>query len=115
MTLVRPSLERLRDAAYTGAIDLLYVHSPDRLARRYAYQVLLIDEFERAGLKTIFLNREIGKSPEDELLLQVQGVIAEYERAKILERARRGKRHAARRGSLSVMGIDIEHLRVSCV
>lgn len=104
MTLVRPSLERLRDAAYTGAIDLLYVHSPDRLARRYAYQVLLIDEFERVGLKTIFLNREIGKSPEDELLLQVQGVIAEYERAKILERARRGKRHAARRGSLSVMG-----------
>jgi len=103
-TLVRPSLERLRDMVHAGAIDVLYVHSPDRLARRYAYQVLLVDEFNRSGIKTIFLNHELGQSPEDELLLQVQGVIAEYERAKILERARRGKRHAARRGSLSVMG-----------
>jgi site-specific DNA recombinase len=102
-TLIRPSLERLRDMAYAGAIDLLYVHSPDRLARKYAYQVLLIEEFNRSGMKTIFLNHEIGESPEDELLLQVQGVIAEYERTKILERARRGKRHAARRGSLTVM------------
>ncbi len=44
-TLLRPALERLRDVAYAGAIDILYVHSPDRLARKYAYQVLLIDEF----------------------------------------------------------------------
>lgn len=102
-TLVRPALERLRDMIHAGAIDVLYVHSPDRLARKYAYQVLLIDEFNRAGIKTVFLNHKLGQSPEDELLLQVQGVIAEYERAKIIERARRGKRHAARRGSLAVM------------
>ena len=102
-TLVRPALERLRDMAHAGAIDMLYVHSPDRLARKYAYQVLLIDEFNRAGMKTIFLNHQLGQSAEDELLLQVQGVIAEYERAKILERARRGKRYAARNGSLAVM------------
>ena len=57
----------------------------------------------KAGMKTVFLNHELGQSPEDELLLQVQGVIAEYERAKIIERARRGKRYAARRGSLAVM------------
>jgi site-specific DNA recombinase len=102
-TLVRPALERLRDAVAAGAIDRLYVHSPDRLARRYAYQVLLIDEFRRAGVEIVFLNRPIGLSPEDDLLLQVQGMVAEYERAKILERSRRGKRHAARQGAVSVL------------
>src|SRR3954451_3842847 len=54
-TLVRPALERLRDAVAAGTLDRLYVHSPDRLARRYAYQVLLIDEFHRAGVEIIFL------------------------------------------------------------
>jgi site-specific DNA recombinase len=102
-TLVRPALERLRDAAASGAVDRLYVHSPDRLARKYAYQVLLVDEFQRGGVDLIFLNRELGRSPEDDLLLQVQGMVAEYERAKILERSRRGKRHAAQRGSVNVL------------
>jgi site-specific DNA recombinase len=102
-TLVRPALERLRDAAAEGAIDRLYVHSPDRLARSYAYQVLLVDELRRCGVELVFLNRPLGCSPEDDLLLQVQGVIAEYERAKILERSRRGKLHAAGRGSVSVL------------
>jgi len=103
-TLVRPALEQLRDAAYHGGIDRLYVHSPDRLARKYAWQVLLLEEFTRAGVEVVFLNHEIGKSPEEDLLLQMQGMIAEYERAKILERSRRGKRHAARRGDVSVLG-----------
>ena len=102
-TLLRPALERLRDAAAAGEIDRLYVHSPDRLARRYAYQVLLIDEFRRAGVEIVYLNRPIGLSAEDDLLLQVQGMVAEYERAKILERSRRGKRHAARQGTVSVL------------
>ncbi len=102
-TLIRPALERLRDLAAFGAVDRVYVHSPDRLARRYAYQVLLVDELRRAGVEIVFLNRQIGVSPEDDLLLQVQGMVAEYERAKILERSRRGKRHAARRGSVNVL------------
>jgi len=103
-TLVRPALERLRDLAAMGGLDRLYVHSPDRLARHYAYQVLLVDEFKRLGVELIFLNHPIGTSPEADLLLQVQGMIAEYERAKILERSRRGKRHAARCGSVSAIG-----------
>jgi site-specific DNA recombinase len=102
-TLVRPALERLRDVAAAGAVDRLYVHSPDRLARKYAYQVLLVDEFQRAGVEVMFLNRELGHSPEDELLLQVQGMMAEYERAKISERHRRGKLHAARAGTVNVL------------
>jgi site-specific DNA recombinase len=102
-TLIRPALERLRDLAATGAIDRLYVHNPDRLARKYAYQVLLLDEFSRCGVEVIFLNHRVGQTPEEDLLLQVQGMVAEYERAKILERSRRGKLHAARQGSVNVL------------
>lgn len=102
-TLLRPALERLRDQVALGAIDRLYVLAPDRLARKAAHQALLIDEFNRAGVELVFLNHALGKSPEDDLLLQVQGVIAEYERAKIAERSRRGKLHAARQGSVSVL------------
>jgi site-specific DNA recombinase len=71
-------------------VDRLYVHSPDRLARNSAYQVVLVDEFRQAGVAIVFLNRALGHRPEDDLLLQVQGMIAEYERAKIMERHRRG-------------------------
>ena len=102
-TLIRPALERLRDAAAAGGVDRLYVHSPDRLARKYAYQALLIDELRRVGVEVVFLNRALGQSPEDDLLLQVQGMVAEYERAKILERSRRGKRHGAHSGVVSVL------------
>jgi site-specific DNA recombinase len=102
-TLIRPALDRLRDLVSVGAIDRIYVHSPDRLARNYAYQVLLLDEWQRRSIEVVFLNRPLGKSPEDDLLLQVQGIVAEYERAKIMERSRRGKKHAAQSGSLNVM------------
>ncbi len=102
-TLIRPALDRLRDLVSVAAIDKIYVHSPDRLARNYAYQVLLLDEWRRRGVELVFLNRPLGQSPEDDLLLQVQGIVAEYERAKIMERSRRGKKHAAQSGSLNVM------------
>jgi len=102
-TLLRPALELLRDQAAAGAIDRLYVHSPDRLSRSYPYQVLLVEELQRHGVEIVFLNHDIGRSPEENLLLQVQGMMAEYERAKILERSRRGKRHAARAGIVNVL------------
>jgi site-specific DNA recombinase len=104
-TLVRPALERLRDLAYCGGVDRLYVHSPDRLARKYVYQVLLMDEFRRCDVEIVFLN-DIAPvdSPEGNLLVQMQGMIAEFERAKILERTRRGRRFAARQGKISALG-----------
>ena len=102
-SLIRPGLERLRDQAAAGAIDRLYVLSPDRLSRKYAYQVLIVEELARCGVEVVFLNNPIGKDPEENLLLQVQGMIAEYEYAKIMERSRRGKQHAARRGSVNVL------------
>jgi site-specific DNA recombinase len=101
--LVRPGLERLRDQAAAGVIDRLYVLDPDRFSRRYAYQVLMFDELTRCGVEVIFLCNPLGHGPEENLLLQVQGMIAEYERAKIMERCRRGKQYAARHGSVNVL------------
>jgi site-specific DNA recombinase len=103
-TLVRPGLERLRDQAAAGAIERLYVLAPDRLARRHVHQMVLVEELQACGVDIVFVNRPLGATPEDQLLLQVQGVIAEYERAKILERTRRGRLHAARCGRISVLG-----------
>lgn len=102
-TLIRPQLERLRDRAALGLIDCLYILSPDRLSRKYAHQVLLMEELSACGVSIIFLNHAIGTSPEEALLLQMQGMISEYERAKIMERNRRGKLHAAKRGSINVL------------
>ena len=103
-TLTRPALERLRDRAGEGAFEVLLCHAPDRLARRYAYQVLLLEELARQGVEVVFAKEpERGGTPEDELLRQFQGMIAEYERAQIAERTRRGKLHRARGGSVAVM------------
>ena len=104
--LVRPALEKLRDRVAAGMIDKIYIHSPDRLSRKYAYQMILIEEFERYGANVVFLNfQQSNENPESQLLLQMQGMIAEYERSKIMERHRRGKIHAAKRGSVNVLAV----------
>jgi site-specific DNA recombinase len=102
-TLERPGLERVRDLAAEGQIQTVLVYSPDRLSRKYAYQILLIEELARQGVETRFLNAPQSATAEDQLLVQFQGMIAEYERAQILERSRRGKRHRARAGEISVL------------
>jgi len=96
--LDRPGLDALRDAVRDGEIDVIGVVSPDRLARKYAYQALLLEEIRRAGCQIEFLNHAIGDSPGDQLLLQIQGAVAEYERALLSERFRRGKQQKARAG-----------------
>ena len=101
--LVRPGLEALRDLAAEGQIAAALVYSPDRLSRKYAYQVLLSEELARCGVELIFLKAPAGATPEDRLLVQFQGMIAEYERAQIAERCRRGKRHMAQQGGINVL------------
>jgi len=102
-TLARPGLERLRDLAAEGQIEAVLIYAPDRLSRKYAYQVLLIEEFSRRGVETIFLKSAAAETPEERLMLQFQGMIAEYERAQIAERTRRGKRHRAKGGCVNVL------------
>jgi site-specific DNA recombinase len=101
--LTRPGLEALRDLAAEGQLAAVLVYSPDRLSRKYAYQVLIAEELSRCGVELVFLKAPAGTSPEDQLLLQFQGMIAEYERAQIAEGSRRGKRHRARQGLVNVL------------
>lgn len=101
---MRPALDRLRDLVAQVPVEVVVVYAPDRLARRYAYQALLIEEFARAGTEVRFVKAPSGDTPEDRLLVQFQGMIAEYERAQIAERTRWGKLHRARAGSVNVLG-----------
>ena len=102
-TLIRPALDRLRDKAVAGQIDRVLVLCPDRLARKHVHQLVLVEELNRLGVEIEFTNRTISQSPEDQLLFQIQGVIAEFEREKIVERCRRGKDHKARAGKVNVL------------
>ncbi|MFC5673711.1 recombinase family protein, partial [Streptomyces incanus] len=103
-TLVRPGLERLRDLVAQAAVDVVLCYAPDRLARKFAYQALLIEEFARVGTRVEFVKGPRGDSPEDQLLIQFQGMFAEYEKAQLMERYRRGKAYRARAGSVNVLG-----------
>jgi site-specific DNA recombinase len=98
--LDRPALDRLRDAVLHGNVDLILVTSPDRLARRYAYQVWLLEEFERLGCRLQFLERPLTGDPQDALVIQIRGAVAEYERTLIADRMRRGRLAALRAGRL---------------
>ena len=100
-TLVRPGLEALRDLAAQGCLDVVLCYSPDRLARKFAYQALLIEEFTRSGVRVEFVKGPRGDSPEDQLMVQFQGMFAEYEKAQLAERYRRGKAYRARAGSVT--------------
>ena len=98
--LDRPALDALRDAVADGFVDLIFIHDPDRLARHYVYQQILLEEFTKHDARVHFVVHPIGERAEDRMLLQMQGVIAEYERAKIIERMRRGKIHKIRSGQM---------------
>jgi site-specific DNA recombinase len=99
-TLRRPGLDRLRDAAASGALDLVLVTAPDRLARNYVHQMVLLEELDRAGCQVEFLDRPMSQDPHDQLLLQIRGAVAEYERTLIAERMRRGRLHKLHAGVL---------------
>jgi site-specific DNA recombinase len=111
--LDRPALDRLRDAAEAGVLDGVICLAADRLARAYAYQVLIIEELARFGVSVRFLEGPAhGEDPQATLLVQMQGVIAEYERAKIAERYRRGKLYRARQGEIPFWKTSYGHRRV---
>jgi site-specific DNA recombinase len=99
-SLGRPGLDRLRDHAALADLDLVLVTAPDRLARNYVHQVLLIDELAGHGCQVEFLDRPMSADPHDQLLLQIRGAVAEYERTLIAERMRRGRQARLRAGTL---------------
>jgi site-specific DNA recombinase len=99
--LARPGLDRLRDLAGEGLFEVVLCLSPDRLSRQYAHQWILLEELKRAGVKVIFVNQPaVDDNPQGQLLLGIQGLFSEYERAVITDRLRRGKLHRVRQGAL---------------
>jgi len=98
--LRRPGLDRLRDQIRSATFDRVIITAPDRLARNYVHQMLLIEEFERGGCHVEFADRPMSQDPHDQLLLQIRGAVAEYERSLIAERMRRGRRQKYQAGNL---------------
>lgn len=99
--LDRPALDRLRDAAAAGVFERVLCLCADRLARSYVHQVLILEELQRFEVDVRFLEGPVpGDDPQANLLIQMQGVIGEYEHAKIAERMRRGRLHRARQGEV---------------
>ena len=101
--LQRPALESLRELIQEGLVDIVLVYSPDRLSRKYAYQLILEMEFDKQGVELVFLNTPKAKNPEEQLSLHFKSIFAEYERAQIMERCRRGRNHRAKQGCVSVI------------
>lgn len=114
--LPRPALDRLRDLAIEGLFDTVLCFSPDRLSRKYAHQWILIEELKRLGVSVIFVNQPpVEDNPQGQLLLGIQGLFSEYERAVLAERLRRGKLYRIRRGDLvnPVAPYGYRYIRVS--
>lgn len=97
-TLDRPGLDEVRDLAQSGSIEGILILSLDRLSRKQAHQIILMEEFKKQNTQLIFTDQNFTDSPEDNLMLQIQGAIAEYERTKILDRMRRGMIYAVKKG-----------------
>jgi len=96
--LARPALDELRDDCSKNLFEAILITCPDRLSRKYVYQEIVIEEIHKSSIEIIFLNRPIADTPEDRMLLGIQGLVAEYEKEKIRERCRRGKLHKAKKG-----------------
>jgi site-specific DNA recombinase len=101
-TLDRPALTRLRDNL--KLFQVVLVHAPDRLSRLLVHQLILMEEFKKAQVAVEFLTTPTEDTAEGRLLLNIQGVIGEFEREKIKERTLRGKREKARRGLVVAPG-----------
>lgn len=100
-SLKRPGLDRLRDAVAHAEIGCILLTEPSRLARNYIHQCLLLEEFQERGCQVIFLDHPMSQDPHDQLLLQIRGAVAEYERTLIAERMRRGRQQKLRAGIMS--------------
>jgi site-specific DNA recombinase len=99
-SLRRPGLDRLRDRAAMASFDKIFITDPDRLARNYVHQVLLLEELQKHGCRVEFLDRPMSQDPHDQLLLQIRGAVAEYERTLIAERMRRGRQRQFQAGKM---------------
>jgi site-specific DNA recombinase len=98
--LDRPGLDALRDHAARAAFDVVVVCAPDRLARNFVHQMVVLEELERRGVRVVFCDRPWRDDPHEQLVTQIRGAVAEYERTLIADRMRRGRQARLRSGQL---------------
>ncbi|MDQ6673532.1 MAG: recombinase family protein [Chloroflexota bacterium] len=98
--LQRTGLDALRDQAARAAFDVVVVTAPDRLARNYVHQMVILEELERHGISVVFIDRPPSDDPHEHLVTQIRGAVAEYERTLIADRMRRGRQAKLRTGRL---------------
>jgi site-specific DNA recombinase len=110
--LDRPALDRMRDLAERQGFEVLLTYCTDRLARKFVLQALILDELERFGVKTIFLEGGAADDPLSKLMHQITGAVAEFERAKITERYRRGKLYRARCGEIVSPDVPFGYVKI---
>jgi site-specific DNA recombinase len=110
--LDRPSLDRMRDLAERGGFDVLLTYCADRFARKFVLQALIMEELERFGVKVVFLEGGAADDPLSKLMHQITGAVAEFERAKITERYRRGKLYRARCGEVVSPDVPFGYVKV---
>lgn len=104
--LQRPALDDLRDMIRMESIDVILCYSPDRLSRYLPHFYILREEFRKNGVKPCFLNdgpKDQQETAQGRLLVNVQSVIAEYERELIIDRTRRGRIFKAKKGDPSAL------------
>jgi site-specific DNA recombinase len=98
--LDRPGLDALGDQAARAAFDVVLVTAPDRLARNFVHQMVVLEELERRGVRLVFIDRPCSDDPHEQLVTQIRGAVAEYERTLIADRMRRGRQARLRSGQL---------------
>src|SRR5919108_86092 len=98
--LQRPGLDALRDQVARAAFDVVLIPAPDRLARHFVHQMVVLEEWERAGIQVVFIDRPPSRDPHEQSVTQIRGAVAEYERTLIADRMRRGRLAKLRAGQL---------------
>jgi len=101
-TLIRPALDQLRMEAKQKIWEGVLIYDPDRLARRYSYQELVMDELREARIEVIFVTTPAPKNPEEKVMYGMRGIFSEWERMKITERFRLGKVRKVKEGHILV-------------
>ena len=100
-TLDRPGMDQLRDLAQAGEIGAILSLAPDRLSRSQPNQFILREEFKKRNVQLIFSTQSYDNTPLGDLHFGMEGLFAEYERAQIADRMRRGTIHAIKNGQVN--------------
>ena len=99
-----PHLNEVLDLARGGAFEVLVCRELDRLALDLAKQLYIEDELKRSGVRIEYALERYDDSPEGGLMKHVKASVAEYERIKIAQRTRRGKRSSVEAGNVTCCG-----------